>query len=122
MSLLQARRNHTEDAEANARLDQAFVAIVSGDLATAREILDAYSLVICPFDIPIPFSTSVDLGHPDKGQSHSGHLHHAFSWLRLLADGCSTRSFARNSEGDQAAGWEQDVPRIDDMNCFGISA
>lgn len=43
MSLLQARRNHTEDAEANARLDQAFAAIVTGDLATAREILNAYS-------------------------------------------------------------------------------
>jgi hypothetical protein len=43
MRLLQLRRAYAGDADINAQLDNVFSAIIAGDLATAREILDAFS-------------------------------------------------------------------------------
>jgi hypothetical protein len=43
MRLLQLRRAYAGDADVNAQLDNVFPAIIAGDLATAREILDAFS-------------------------------------------------------------------------------
>ncbi|MBC7871189.1 MAG: hypothetical protein H7Y09_10160, partial [Chitinophagaceae bacterium] len=44
MRLFQARRAYEGDDEANAQLDRAFSAIIAGDLATARAILDVYPI------------------------------------------------------------------------------
>ncbi|MBL7202561.1 MAG: hypothetical protein ISS56_20695, partial [Anaerolineae bacterium] len=42
LRLFQLRQKHANDAEANARLDQVFDAILAGDLDLARAILDDY--------------------------------------------------------------------------------
>lgn len=43
LRLFEARRAYADDSTVNAELDQVFDAIVTGDLDTARDILDAYS-------------------------------------------------------------------------------